>query len=150
MLKIQQILSENIKKNRVKRNLTQAQLAEKCNISTTFLGYIETGKKFPSPENLQKIAEAMGLKYFELFVEDETENPRKVIHQAFEEVKKNIIKDIDSVYTQIAKDQDWKSQSEKILRLHAENPVKSYRLEGGNPSLPNSEIFLRFFAEKPV
>ena len=36
-------------------------LAEKCKTSTSYLGEIEIGKKFPSIEMIQKIAEAYGI-----------------------------------------------------------------------------------------
>jgi transcriptional regulator with XRE-family HTH domain len=39
--------------------ITQAQLAEKVNTSTHYIGMIENEKKFPTPEMLERIAAAL-------------------------------------------------------------------------------------------
>jgi transcriptional regulator with XRE-family HTH domain len=41
--------------------ITQAQLAERVNTSTNYIALIETKKKFPKPEMLERIADALGL-----------------------------------------------------------------------------------------
>ena len=60
------ILSENIKLYRGRYNLTQAELAEKVNISINFLSDIETGKKWPSPTTLVKLADVFNIWAYEL------------------------------------------------------------------------------------
>jgi len=42
-------------------------LAEKAGTSTTHIGMIETSKKYPSPQMLEKIAGALGIDTPELF-----------------------------------------------------------------------------------
>ena len=49
-------LSENIKTFRKERKMTQEQLAEACNLSTSYISYIETGKKKINFSKLEKIA----------------------------------------------------------------------------------------------
>jgi len=71
MTKLQAAFAGNIKKARTKLGYSQMRLAELCNLSTSFIGEIETGKKFPSPENMEKIADALGMKPYQLFWEDE-------------------------------------------------------------------------------
>ena len=71
MTKLQAAFARNIKKARTQLKYSQMRLAELCNLSTSFIGEIETGKKFPSPENMEKIAEALGMKPYQLFFEDE-------------------------------------------------------------------------------
>jgi transcriptional regulator with XRE-family HTH domain len=39
--------------------ISQAQLAERVNTSTNYIGQIETGKRFPTPEMLERIAVAL-------------------------------------------------------------------------------------------
>jgi transcriptional regulator with XRE-family HTH domain len=39
--------------------ITQAQLAERVNTSTNYIALIESGKKFPTPEMLERIAAAL-------------------------------------------------------------------------------------------
>lgn len=48
-------IGQRIKKTRISRNLTQAQLAESLNISINFLSEIENGKKGLSQETICKI-----------------------------------------------------------------------------------------------
>jgi len=60
------ILSQNIKRFRGYRRLSQADFAEKINISIPFLSDIENGKKWASPFTLVKIAEALNIEVYEL------------------------------------------------------------------------------------
>jgi len=61
------ILSSNIKLYRNHHGWSQADLAEKANISITFLSNIERGVKWPYPDTLVKIAKALNIEEFELF-----------------------------------------------------------------------------------
>jgi len=49
------------------RGFTQANLAEKVNTSTHYIGMIETKNKFPSPEMIERIAFALGIDTIDLF-----------------------------------------------------------------------------------
>lgn len=49
----------NIRKRRKEKNYTLEQLAEKLNVSTTFIGQIERAKGKPSLETLVKIANVL-------------------------------------------------------------------------------------------
>ena len=68
MENIREILAENIKKYRQKFDITQAELAERANISTNFIGMIEQKRKFPAPEMLERIAVALEIETTELFM----------------------------------------------------------------------------------
>jgi len=71
------IFGKNVKIYRNRRNWSQADLAEHANISINFLGDIERGKKWPHPETLTKLADALEIKVFELFMEEDSElNPK--------------------------------------------------------------------------
>ena len=63
------IFGKNIKAYRKRRKWSQADLAESANISINFLGDIERGKKWPHPNTLSKLADALEIKVFELFLE---------------------------------------------------------------------------------
>jgi len=52
-------ISRKIREERLKRNLKQYQLANKANISNTYLSDIETGRTTPSLKTLKKIAKAL-------------------------------------------------------------------------------------------
>ena len=67
-MSIQELLSANMKRLRKKKEMTQADLAEKSGVSTTFIAEIETNKKFPSPKKLEDIASALDVEPFELIM----------------------------------------------------------------------------------
>ena len=67
---LREIFGKNVKLYRNRRNWSQADLAENANISINFLGDIERGKKWPHPDTLAKIAYALQIKIFELFMEE--------------------------------------------------------------------------------
>ena len=61
------MLNENIKRIREKKGMTQKQLADIVGISGAFMSLIEKGTNSPSEENLQKIANALGVSKAELY-----------------------------------------------------------------------------------
>jgi transcriptional regulator with XRE-family HTH domain len=67
---IRDILAKNMKEYRNARGFTQAKLAEKVDTSTHYIGMIETQKKFPSPEMIERIAIALGIDTLDLFKRD--------------------------------------------------------------------------------
>jgi len=67
MTDIRELLAKNIKKYRKIKGFSQENLAEKAFTSTTHIGMIEIGKKFPSPKMLEQIVEALGVDTPELF-----------------------------------------------------------------------------------
>jgi len=67
MTDLRKLLAQNIKNYRKIRGFSQEMLAEKAGTSTTHIGMIETSKKYPSPQMLEKIAGALGIDTPELF-----------------------------------------------------------------------------------
>jgi transcriptional regulator with XRE-family HTH domain len=67
MTNIRQALAENLKSYRFSLGWSQATLAEKVNTSTNYIGMIEIGKKFPSPEMIERLAAALGIDSTRLF-----------------------------------------------------------------------------------
>jgi len=61
MTGLRTILALNMKEQRRISGLTQSQLAERVNTSTNYIALIETEKKFPKPEMLERIAVALGI-----------------------------------------------------------------------------------------
>jgi len=60
------VLGANIKLYRRRNNWSQAELAEKIDISINFLSDIETGKKWASPITLVKMADVFYINVYEL------------------------------------------------------------------------------------
>jgi len=67
MTSLRALLSCNIKKRRRILGLSQAKLAEKAKISTHYIAQVEQKNKFPSPEMLERIAEALEFDSPQLF-----------------------------------------------------------------------------------
>ena len=67
MTNIRDVLAENMKAYRHARGFTQANLAERVDTSTHYIGMIETRNKFPSPEMIERIAFALGVDTIDLF-----------------------------------------------------------------------------------
>lgn len=67
MTELKKLLGRRIQELRKANNLKQEELAEVINIATRNLSNIETGRCFPSPENIEKIAKALNCKIKDLF-----------------------------------------------------------------------------------
>jgi transcriptional regulator with XRE-family HTH domain len=72
-MKLKQIFIRNLKDFRKKEGFSQMKLAEHCNTSPSYIGEIETGRKFPSTEMIEKIARVLRIEPYHLFV-NRTEN----------------------------------------------------------------------------
>ena len=98
MTSLRALLSHNIKEKRRILSITQAKLAEKVETSTHYIGQIELGNKFPTPEMLERIAAALEIDSPQLFSMDSF--PTEVIRQfqdgLFDDVKSILVNAINS------------------------------------------------------
>lgn len=60
-------LGRKIQKIRKEKGLTQEKLAEKVGVSTTWIGYIETGYRRPNLKMIYKIARALDANVKDIF-----------------------------------------------------------------------------------
>jgi len=67
--KLKALLGGKIRFFRLRRQFSQADLAEKADISITFLSNIERGNNYPQAGTLCNIAHALGVEIWELFKE---------------------------------------------------------------------------------
>jgi transcriptional regulator with XRE-family HTH domain len=84
---LKNILKENIRKYRKRRNLSQFALASKIDISTNFLADIEAGNTWVSAQTLLKLAKAFDIEAYELLKpekEGSTPTEQKKIDQTKE------------------------------------------------------------------
>lgn len=65
--KVSKQLGMKIRIERIKRNLSQEELAEMANLSRPTIGAIERGENSPSVDTVQAIADAFGLTIQEMF-----------------------------------------------------------------------------------
>jgi len=98
---IKTTLGKNIKFLRFRRKYSQADLAEKADISIIFLSNIERGVKFPKPEIMSRIANALEIEVYELFKSDLIpENNKETINRLSEDIHRNISIAVDEVFKQ--------------------------------------------------
>jgi transcriptional regulator with XRE-family HTH domain len=84
------VLSENIRKYRKLKNLTQIQLAEKSGLSKRMVAYYETNISNPPINNLLAIAKALNVSIYALIGEKQ---PRSTI-ELFEDIDMRTLKKI--------------------------------------------------------
>ena len=101
------ILGQNIKRLRGYIKLSQADFAEKIDISIPFLSDIENGKKWVSPVTLIKISEALNIAVYELLkpetivpdnaikiLEKYTDDVHQILGNALTNIQNDYIKQI--------------------------------------------------------
>ncbi len=60
-------LAKKIKKVRKDKGLTQEELAAKVRVTSTYIGFLETGHRRPNLKMVYKIARALGVKVKDIF-----------------------------------------------------------------------------------
>ena len=98
MFDIQKLLAKNMKETRKRLGYSQPKLAEMVDCSTSFVGEIEIGRKFYSGENLQKLADSLGLDPHQLFISDTKSkefDKQKILGKLHKELKGKIDKDME-------------------------------------------------------
>jgi transcriptional regulator with XRE-family HTH domain len=70
---LKQIFIHNLREFRKKEGLSQMRLAEYCDTATSYIGDIEIGRRFPSIDMIEKIADALRIEPYHFF-KNETEN----------------------------------------------------------------------------
>jgi len=70
MANIREILAQNLKENRRRLGITQPELAERASLSIHHIAMIEIGRRFPSPDVIDKLAVALDIEPNELFAVD--------------------------------------------------------------------------------
>lgn len=58
-----------VRKERLKKNLSQEDLAARVGVHRTYIGMIERAEKNITLKNIEKIASALNIKIYELFKE---------------------------------------------------------------------------------
>lgn len=67
------VFGSNVKKYRTEIGLSQEAFAEKCGLHRTYISAIECYRRSIALENVQRIADALGISTYLLFMEEENE-----------------------------------------------------------------------------
>lgn len=65
------IFGNNLRKFRTVAGLSQEAFAEKCGMHRTYISAIECYRRSISLENIQRIADALGVETYKLFLEED-------------------------------------------------------------------------------
>jgi transcriptional regulator with XRE-family HTH domain len=102
---LKEILAKNLRDKRRKCGLSQEKLAEKAGISTQYLAMIEIARKFPASEVLERLAGALGIKVYELFLTDHS--PREELEllrqDIISEMKQTFVEIVENALTSVSK-----------------------------------------------
>jgi len=101
MANIREVLANNIKEYRRKCGFSQDKLAELASISSQYLATIETCRKFPTPEVLDSLAEALGIETHELFTIAPT--PQNELEKLRQDIIEEVIKTIKQSFAEESK-----------------------------------------------
>jgi transcriptional regulator with XRE-family HTH domain len=94
MTSLRAVLAFNMKDQRHILGITQEQLAERVRTSTNYIGMIESKKKFPTPEMLERIADALEIDAPALF---STKSYPSSATGTLEKFQERVLNDISSV-----------------------------------------------------
>jgi transcriptional regulator with XRE-family HTH domain len=98
MTSLRALLAHNMKEKRRILDISQARLAERVSTSTHYIGQIELGNKFPSPDMLERIASALEIDSPELF--SMTSFPLESMRQFQEGVLSSLEKAVSAIVTE--------------------------------------------------
>ena len=105
MSKIKILLGKRIRELRKERNITQEKLSELAEIEIPSLSNIENGKNYPNSETLEKLARALDVMPYELYIFEHLRLPdtKKLISEMCGAMEKNeqLTRKIYNVYRSI-------------------------------------------------
>ena len=70
---IVKVFGDNLKKYRTQLGLSQEAFAEKCGLHRTYISAIECYRRSIALENVQRIADALEIETYRLFMENQNE-----------------------------------------------------------------------------
>lgn len=71
---IVKVFGSNLKKYRTDQGISQEAFAEKCGLHRTYISAVECYRRSISLENIQRIADALEIDTYKLFIEEEIKN----------------------------------------------------------------------------
>ena len=75
--RIRNVVAQNVRKYRKLEGLTQEQLAEAADVSNTYIANIECGQTWVSDKTLEKVAAALRVEIYLLFISEKSEQNAK-------------------------------------------------------------------------
>jgi len=89
----------NLKKWRKTMGFSQKVLAEKCNAAHSYIRQIESGKGHPSFAFIEKLANALSIEPYKLFIDETIIEPdRSVKSESNKKVKSDFLEKVESEF----------------------------------------------------
>jgi len=123
---IREILAQNLKEYRYKCGYTQEKLAERAGISANYLSMVEISRKFPTPEMLDRLAQALNIHTFQLF------NPSATPDGALLHLEQVIIENIEATMKKIIKDDIINEINQTIIEVIKQVLLENSKTENRN------------------
>ena len=98
---LREIFSKNIKFYRTRNKLSQQELAEKCETATNYISEIETGRKFPSIEMIEKLSVVLEVPAWSFLYAEEAQKSFVVLSDKLPEKKKKEM--LGEIFSEIQK-----------------------------------------------
>ena len=73
---IVKVFGSNVKKYRIKANISQEKLAELCGLHRTYISAVECFRRSIALENIQRIADALNIESYKLFLSEENNHDK--------------------------------------------------------------------------
>ena len=107
-MRLKDVFVQNLRKYRRHRGISQMVLAELCDTSTSYIGQIEIGNRYPSLEMVEKIAKALQIRPHLLFFIESNEYPDEQIlfnktYELSEATKDELIKRLSNAIRRVVK-----------------------------------------------
>ena len=110
-MRLKNVFVKNLRKYRKERKVSQMALAELCGTSTSYIGQIEIGNRFPSVEMIEKFAQALQIRPHLLFFDELEDDSSEIMPSS---------KKIDTM-SEAAKDELIKRLTDAIRRVVKRN-----------------------------
>ena len=95
---LKEIFSDNLKYYRKLAGLTQDDFAKAVNTDPVYISYIENGKRFPSIEYIEKMANVLQIDSYKLFLPSNLDLNNIANDVLYNKIKENVNKAIDAVF----------------------------------------------------
>jgi transcriptional regulator with XRE-family HTH domain len=104
---IQETFARNLRENRRKCGLTQAQLAEKAEVSTHYIALIELARNIPKVQTIERLAKALNIEIYEFFIVplSPAKEIKKLQESIIAELKDIVKESVDEAFEQERKRQ---------------------------------------------
>lgn len=124
-------IGKQIKKYRKIAKLTQEQLAEKANMSRSYIADIERDRYNPSVDTLKAIADALGVKTSQLLNEESSDAP---YYSLTDKDERDIAKQLERIMKELESDgamafmgEPMDEEGRELLRISLENTLRISR-----------------------